>query len=320
MWREYFRTDPLPVLLTACDPGLVFLIERDLLEQEREDITNIWSCKPAERILNSQTPNGSWRYKGNRPGEEFGENYELVETWKMLRLLIGKYSFNREHPAISRAAEFIFSCQSAEGDIRGFLSNQYAPYYTGALLELLIKAGYSSDERVIHGLDWLLSMRQEDGGWIIPLNMFKLSYYYEVAFKAPIPPNRDLPSSHMTTGMVLRAFCAHPRYREKAAVLQAGELLANRLFAKDTFTFRQAVDYWFKLQYPYWWTNLLSAMDSLAALNYKAYDPRIRVGLEWFRENQHFSGTWTNSYEGKDPDADGWISYAVCRMAKSFLN
>lgn len=319
MWREYFHIDPLPALLTARDPGLIFLIERDLLEQGGGDISRVWSCKPVDRIIRFQLPNGSWSFKGNRPGDEFGENYALVETWKMLRLLIGKYSFNREHPAIGRAVEFVFSCQCAEGDIRGFLSNQYAPYYTGALLELLIKAGYGSDERVLHGLDWLLSMRQKDGGWIIPLNMFKQSYYYEAALKDPIPPDTDLPSSHMTTGMVLRGFCAHPRYREKAEVLQAGELLANRLFTKDTFTFRQAVNYWFKLQYPYWWTNLLSAMDSLADLQFGAHDPRIRKGLEWFRENQRSGGTWMNSYEGKDPDADGWISYAVCKMVKKFL-
>lgn len=320
MWREYFITDPLPVLLAARDAGLVFLIERDLLDQREQDVYKVWNCKPAEHILHYQLPDGSWRFKGNRPGDEFGENYELVETWKMLRLLVGKYSFNREHPAISRAAEFVFTWQSDEGDIRGILSNQYAPYYTGALLELLIKAGYGSDSRVVRGLDWLLSMRQNDGGWIIPLNMFKQSYYYEVAFKAPIPPNKELLSSHMTTGMVLRAFCAHPQYRENIAVLQAGELLAARLFKADAFTFRQAVDYWFKLQYPYWWTNLLSAMDSLAALNFKSHDPRIRRGLEWFREDQHSTGTWTSSYDRKDPDADGWITYAVCRMVKNFLD
>ncbi len=320
MWREYFHIDPLPALMAAQDPGLIFFIERNLLKQGGEDVTRIWNCKQAERIVRSQTSDGSWHYKGNRPGEEFGENYELVETWKILRLLVGKYSFNSEHPALQRAAEFVFSCQSAEGDIRGFLSNQYAPYYTGALLELLIKAGYGNDERVMHGLNWLLSMQQKDGGWIIPLNMFKQSYYYEVALKDPIPPNKDLPSSHMTTGMVLRAFCAHPQYRENKKVLQAGELLAERLFKEDSFTFRQAVDYWFKLQYPYWWTNLLSAMDSLADLKFKMHDPRIRRGLEWFRDHQQPGGTWTNSYDGKDPDADGWISYAVCRMAKSFLN
>jgi len=319
MWKDYFVHNPMPALLSVNDPGLHFLIARDLLHQKGQQVSEVWSSRPVKRILQRQLPDGSWRYRGNRPGQEFGENYELIETWKMLRLLVGKYSFHRDHPATRQAAEYVFSCQSEEGDIRGILGNQYAPYYTGALLEVLIKAGYADDQRVLRALDWLLTMQQKDGGWIIPLNMYKQSYYYEIALKAPIPPDKELPSSHMTTGMVLRGLCAHPDYRNKQAVQRAGELLAERLFKEDAFTFRQAASYWFKLQYPYWWTNLLSALESLAALYFKSYDPRIRKGLEWFRENQNPGGTWTSSYEAKDPDADGWITYAVCRMVKSFL-
>jgi hypothetical protein len=54
-----------------------------------------------------------------------------------------------------------------EGDIRGMLGNQYAPYYTGAMLSLLIKAGFAHDPRIEKGMRWLLKMRQDDGGWVI---------------------------------------------------------------------------------------------------------------------------------------------------------
>ena len=42
------------------------------------------------------------------------------------------------------------------------------PDHHGAILELLIKAGFGDDPRVEHGLEWLPSMRQADGGWIVP--------------------------------------------------------------------------------------------------------------------------------------------------------
>ncbi len=319
MWRDYFHVDPLPVLLSAHNAGLIFHMERDLLNQHAYSIERVWESTPVLKILKEQLPDGSWYFKGNRPGEEIGENYELVETWKVLRQLVGKYAFDRSHPAMEKAAAFVFSCQSEEGDIRGILSNQYAPYYTGALLELLIKAGYGDDNRVLYGLDWLLSMQQDDGGWIVPLNMFKQTYYYEVALKDPIPPRKELPSSHMASGMVLRAFAAHPEYKKKKEMLKAGEFMAERLFKKDAFTFRQAPEYWFKLQYPFWWTNLLSALQTLSALGFISSDPRVRKGLEWFRENQKPDGTWTSSYDGKDPEADLWITFAVCRMVKAFL-
>ncbi len=319
MWRDYFHVDPLPVLLSAQNAGLIFHMERDLLNQQVHQISRVWESEPVLKILQKQQSDGSWRFKGNRPGDELGENYELVETWKMLRLLVGKYAFDRSHPALERAANFVFSCQSEEGDIRGILSNQYAPYYTGALLELLIKAGYKEDSRVRHGLDWLLSVQQDDGGWIVPMNMFKQTYYYEAAFKDPIPPRKELPASHIITGMVLRAFSIHPDYKKKKEVLKAGEFLTGRLFKKDAFTFRQAAEYWFKLQYPFWWTNLLSAIHTLSALGFISSDPRVCKGLEWFCENQKPDGTWTSSYDGKDPEADLWITFAVCRMVKAFL-
>jgi len=55
---------------------------------------------------------------------------------------------NKNHPAIRKASEYLFSCQTEERDIRGILANQYAPYYTGAIMYLLIKAGYENDPRI----------------------------------------------------------------------------------------------------------------------------------------------------------------------------
>lgn len=75
-----------------------------------------------------------------------------------------QYGFNREHPQAQKAAEFLFSCQTEAGDIRGMLANQYATYYTGAILSLLIQAGYEDDPRVEKAFQWLLHMRQDDGG------------------------------------------------------------------------------------------------------------------------------------------------------------
>lgn len=319
MWKRFLRNDPLPALLSAEDVGLRFHVENDLLGERIQTLTDIWGSRAVTKIIEKQSEKGYWLYTGRRPGEEFGENYELVETWKMLRILIGKYGFHCEHPAMQRAVDFLFSCQSEEGDIRGILSNQYTPYYNGMLLELLIKAGYEDDRRLKRAMDWLLSMRQSDGGWIIPLNMFKQSEYYNLAMGKPINPDRNLPSSHMATGMAIRPFCIHPTYRPLPEVKRAGALLAERLFQKDQHSFRQATDYWFKLQYPFWWTNLLSVLDCLAVLGFSTDHKKVKEGLKWFSDNQRPDGTWRSSYEGKTGDADLWVSYAVCRMLKSFL-
>jgi hypothetical protein len=59
-------------------------------------------------------------------------------------------------------------------------------------------------------------------------------------------------------------------------------------------------------------------MDCLARLGFSAEHVKVRKGLKWFRDNQRPDGTWHSSYEGRTAEADLWVSYAVCRMFKSF--
>ena len=48
------------------------------------------------------------------------------------------------------------------------MPHQYSTTYSPAIMELLIKAGYDNDPRILKGFDWLLSIRQDDGGWALP--------------------------------------------------------------------------------------------------------------------------------------------------------
>jgi hypothetical protein len=321
MWFEDLKINPLELLLSCGDPALEFFAERDLLDGSPGNISDLWLLPTVKRLLKIQNSNGSWSYKGKRPREELGENYELIETWRNIRVLIEMFGCDKRHLAIQKAAEYFFTCQTEEGDIRGILSNQYMPYYMGAILELLIKAGYEKDTRVLKGMNWLLEMRQNDGGWIIPMNMFKMQEYYSLCHKAPIPPEKERPFSHMATGMVIRCFAAHPELNKKEPAIRAGALLKSRFFRKDAYSSRQAVDYWFKFQFPFWWTNLLTAMDSLMRLEFSSDDADIQKGLDWFIEHQNSDGVWRASYQkNKFHHSDLWIVYAVCRVLKYFLN
>ena len=46
---------------------------------------------------------------------------------------------------LEKAAEFLFQRQTTEGDFRGIYGTQYSPNYSAAIMELLIKSGYSDD-------------------------------------------------------------------------------------------------------------------------------------------------------------------------------
>ena len=185
MWIAKLQVDPLPRLVGTNDEALLFLIERDLLDNSCGSIEALWQLPEPQKILSYQQPNGSWLYKGKRPGDEFGEAYELLETWKILRKLVEMYGFDNSHPLINRACEYMLSYQTQEGDIRGILSNQYMPYYMGAILEILIKAGYEKDNRVEKGMQWLLNNRQVDGGWIAPILLFNMRDYLQNLYSTP---------------------------------------------------------------------------------------------------------------------------------------
>ena len=313
--------NPVPALLAAGDTALAYFVRRDLLGEPLGPASMLWELPEPQRILRKQQADGSWRYPGGNPASTPGSNYALLETFRSLGILVEKFGFDRGHPAIRAAADYLFSCQTAEGDIRGILGNQYMPYYHGAILELLIKTGYAEDARVVRGLEWLLALRQADGGWIVPVQAVPAKQRTRDLWPGQaIPPDRARPFSHLATGMVLRAFAAHPAYRRHPDALAAAALLKGRFFLADKYGDRQAPAYWVKFQCPFWWANLLTGLDILARMGFQADDKDIRRGLDWFAANQGPDGLWEHGYgAGKGAHALRlWVALAVGRVFGRF--
>jgi len=320
-WSLSLTIDPLPALLEWQDVALEYFVKRDLLDANVESIGSLWHHPEAERLLAKQLNDGSWKYPGKNRGPDTAQNYTLLETYRNLRVLVEMYGFAWTHSGLRSAAEYIFSCQTSEGDIRGIIGNQYMPYYHGAILELLIKAGYADDPRVLLGLDWLLDMRQEDGGWIVPAQAIpSKKRTSEFWLGSPAPPDLSKPHSHLATGMVLRAFAVHPQYRNRSEVITAGEALKSRFFQADKYNDRKAPSYWLKFQFPFWWGNLLTSLDTLARLGFVKEDADIQRGLDWFGANQEEDGLWATGYgSGKKSEANRrWVGLAICRVLKHY--
>ena len=324
-WRKQLQFDPIAPLLSSGDQALRYFVRRDLMGEQVGAANSLWCLPEAQKVLRKQLADGSWPRHGEdkHPAIRYG----LIETWRHLRFLVEKYGFTRENPQAEKATEFIFSCQTEEGDFRGILANQYATYYTGAILSLLIQAGYGQDPRTIRCLEWLLSMRQDDGGWSIPLitHKFDRSTQYRLTseYAPPVQPDRSKPFSHNWTGMVLRAFAVHDTYRESTEAKHAAELFKSRFFQPDVYTSYQAASYWLRFEYPFWWNNLVAALDSLSRMGFSREDEDIHRGLTWLLEHQEESGLWKVSYakpsEQEKQTATGqerklWVTLAICRL------
>ncbi len=319
-WQKRLPYDPIPVLLeSGCEPA-VYFSRRDLLDEDPGPVKRLWELTDAQRILRAQLKNGGWKYPSPATTARNTENYDQIETYRNVGFLVEKFGFTRAHPAAKKAAEFLFSFQTPAGDFRGIYGAQYSPNYSAAIMELLIKAGYGRDPRIARGLRWLLSMRQADGGWAIPFRT-AVAGKWQTAFmrSKTLEPDRTKPFSHMVTGVVLRAFAAGAGFRDRVEVRQAGRLLASRIFQADKYVDRKAVSYWIGFSFPFWFTDLLSALDTLSRLGFSADDPNVRRGLDWFAERQRKDGGWTlKLLHGADKALPYWLDLSVCRVFKRF--
>ncbi len=320
-WRKQFQFDLLPALLSSEDEALLYFTRRDLLGEQVESIERLWRLREAKKIVSRQLDDGAFKYPGGgKKHLRAAEDYNQLETFRMLRLLVEKYGFDNRHPAIEMAADYLFTRQTGEGDFRGITGPEYAPHYGAWIIELLIKAGYKDDPRIEKGFGWFLSMRQDDGGWAWPIRAANVSYGEAIKDPEPVQPDRSKPFSHVLTGGILRAFSAHPRYRQAKEALAAAELLKSRFFKPDKYADRRAAHYWLKFQYPFWWPNILTALDSLSLMGFPRDDEAVQKGLDWFIANQEESGTWKTSCKETNPaksrDTRSWICLAVCRVFK----
>jgi hypothetical protein len=326
VWSSQLRFDPMHILLSSGNHAVVYLTKRDLLEQEVGSVTTVWQLPEVERILQMQQPDGSWKYSGKETVNYPSYHYSLLQTWKTFRLLVDHYELSKKHPVARKAAHFLFSCQTEQGDIRGMLANQYATYYTGAILALLVRAGYEDDPRIKKGIEWLLSMRQNDGGWTIPILTHgfdrKTTYKLTSEYAEPVEPDRTKPFSHNWTDMVLRAFAAHPRYRHCYEAKEAAELLKSRFFKPDVYTSYHAASYW--VRFLQWWPNIVTSLDSLSLMGFSKDDPSIRKALNWLKQNQQRGGLWKTAYvKGEREKMNNttkerrlWLTLQICRILK----
>ena len=331
-WTNQFNYNPITPLLESNNPAVSYFVKRDILEEPVEGISRIWELPEVRRIIQKQHSEGYWKSNSANIKKHPAQNYKLIETYRHSNILVNMYGLNREHPCIEKAVKYLFSCQTEEGDIRGIIGEQYAPYYNGIIVSNLNRAGYAESPRVERIIQWLLTMRQSDGGWMIgsPGCMGTYSKEERNALTTQFVGtrhdfDREQPSGHAGTGMVIRAFATHPLHCKSDEVKKAGELLADALFKRNTHSSYQHPDNWLRFQYPFWWTDLISTLDSLSLIGFSPDHPRIAKALKWFVDNQLPTGLWKHSYSKihkyientKTRELQLWISLSILRIFKT---
>ncbi|MBN1877414.1 MAG: hypothetical protein JXA33_24540 [Anaerolineae bacterium] len=319
---DMLAIDPLPVLLAWDDAALGYLARRDLLEEPVAPVEILWETKAALKLTQAQQPDGSWRYPGKSYDAQAVTNYNLLETYRSLRILVEVFGFHRAYPALQKAAEYLFLCQTDEGDIRGIIGNQYMP--------LLPRR----DPRIAHqGRIWRRLAGREGAGLAAcdapgrrrmdrscPDGHGKTKNKRILAERANPTGSFKITRTPCYRDGPARLRCS-PSLPQRSGVIAAANALKSRLFQAAKYNDRKAPISWLKFQSPFWWSNLLTALDTLSWLGFDRQVADVTKGLDWFFSNQSPDGLWETGYgSGKGAQENRhWVGLAVCRVLKRWM-
>ena len=126
------------------------------------------------------------------------------------------------------------------------------------------------------------------------------------------------------TGHQVEVTAGSHRFITDDTAVHGANLLKTRFFKPDVYSSYKAADHWVRFQYPFWWNNLVSALDSISLIGLPAADPDIQNAINWLVDHQGADGAWNCCYSKihksgnskKYQAARLWVSLAICRIFK----
>jgi hypothetical protein len=71
--------------------------------------------------------------------------------------------------------------------------------------------------------------------------------------------------------------------------------------------------------FPFWFTDIVSALDSLSLMGFTKENPHIYGALNWLKSRQEDDGIFDLKLQkGKGEDLKFWVCLAICRLFKRF--
>jgi hypothetical protein len=294
-WRARLGRDPVPILLREGSDALVSRVRRDLIDDdEAPAAAEILTYAEVKAFLRKQDKQGAFPA---RPPEKTLGPAKFARAVATLRALerMADYGLRRSEEAVARAADLLLGSQDAEGGIGDLALGEtpearpkaVAIHFHGWALSVLCRTGFDDDPRVERGFRYLLNNRQADGGW---------------AWRGVRTDSAARPSSHLVTGMALRAFASSPTRRTSREARRAAELLATRFLQPDRYPDRKAPAFWEQIGEPRFWTDVLDALDGVTAVGLGKENSGVRTAEAYVRGRQNPDGLWYPGAPSK-PDA-----------------
>jgi hypothetical protein len=183
-------------------------------------------------LLALQEPDGAWI------AVELGARGGRLRATALALLRLGYLGLGRDHPAVVRGAEYLFSLQRRDGawslteawsgtldrlPLEGNEGYSMVPLQTALPLQSLALCGYASDPRAEQAYEWLLAQRLPDGAWptgIAAGNYGRVAGYRRLAHSRW--------GCRSNTSGALICLAHHPQRRSGSEARRALDLLLGR--------------------------------------------------------------------------------------------
>jgi hypothetical protein len=309
-WRARLASDPIPRLLREGSPSVLARVRRDLIDDsEAPTAKEIAEYPEVKALLKKMEKNGSFSPKALEKSLGGAKFAVCLSTLRAIdRLADFGLRLEGDDAASSplhKMADFLLQSQEADGGIADLAladtpkgrPKSVALHFQGWAVSALCRTGFESDPRVEKGFQHLLERRQDDGGW---------------AWRGVRTDSAARPSSHLVTGMVLRAFASSAQRRASREARRAAELLATRFLQPDRYEDRKAPSYWEILTEPRFYTDVLDALDTITAIGLGKENSGVRTAEAYLRSRQSSDGLW---YPGPPSKPDGVVLKPLSKPA-----
>ncbi|MFX0053335.1 MAG: hypothetical protein ACFFAX_05110 [Promethearchaeota archaeon] len=312
----------IPLLLADRSPSLRRLVLKELLNRPNDDPEVmeldelIAQDPPVANLLKKQGSDGSWK------NTDLGgtETKEKVRSTSFALQRLGYIGLARDHPAMTRGVEYIFSMQRTDGswaipqtyDGSSLDGGVYTmvPLQTSIPLIGIAVAGYATDNRAEPAYEWLIDQRLEDGAW--PTGKVGEVLGYRAGYRRM--PHSDWACRTNTT-LALTALAHHPSRRSSPEAKRALDLLLGRETRdRKTVGLNVARLVGFEQHRGHFTYHARFDPALILDLSWRIgadkNDERVKDLIKWIEQQQGLYGLW--EYQPR-PEATRWITFDILR-------
>lgn len=316
-WSAFLLADPSPSLRCLV---LRHLMDRPETDGEVQELMSLQEDDPmVVKFLALQNQDGSFR-----GGEGGGGSLGSLRLTAQALMGLGYLGLGKDHPAIQRGAQYIFSQQAPdggfplisqggqldEGELDEDVKYHMIPLQTALPLLGLAWAGYATNPRAERAYEWLLKEELPQGGW--PSGRHKDQYIFAGGYRRLAHSKFGCRTN---TTAAVSALALHPdRRTSRAAQRGLDLLLAHEHRQAHTLGFEVARiigvepprgGFTYFKRY-----DLAQILDLCWRIGASLEDPRVADNVKFVKALQGPYGLWEYT---RYPEASRWITFDLLR-------